>query len=173
MKSLPTFKVIRLTKAILVLTVGIYALLVFFNNVTDYDSNFQFVRHVLSMDTTFLDNQLMYRAITSPVLHHIAYLTIILFEGLIAFLCLKGSYQLFKHVHADGKTFHEAKRLSLIALTCCCLLWFFGFQVVGGEWFAMWMSSKWNGLSSAFRLVTYMLLVLIFVSLKNDDESSS
>ncbi|RTI84414.1 hypothetical protein C3I10_01715 [Campylobacter jejuni] len=47
-------------------------------------------------------------------------------------------------------------------------LWF-AFQVVAAEWFEMWMSNVWNGLPGATRLVTYMFLALIFISLKNDD----
>ncbi|WP_373274714.1 DUF2165 family protein [Campylobacter insulaenigrae] len=29
--------------------------------------------------------------------------------------------------------------MGIIVLACCCLLWFFGFQVVAVEWFCMWM----------------------------------
>jgi len=35
---------------------------------TDYNTNFEFVRHVLSMDTIFPGNRLLYRRLTSPVL---------------------------------------------------------------------------------------------------------
>ncbi|EMJ0649089.1 DUF2165 family protein [Campylobacter jejuni] len=56
----------------------------------------------------------------------------------------------------------------MISLTCCCILWF-AFQVVAVEWFGMWMSKVWNSLPDAIRLVNYMFLVLIFISLKNDD----
>ncbi|HEG2431728.1 TPA: DUF2165 family protein [Campylobacter jejuni] len=47
-------------------------------------------------------------------------------------------------------------------------LWL-AFQVVAAEWFEMWMSNVWNGLPDTTRLVTYMFLALIFISLKNDD----
>ncbi|EHU1165644.1 hypothetical protein KY374_000435 [Campylobacter jejuni] len=33
----------------------------------------------------------------------------------------------------------------------------------------MWMSKVWKGLPDTIRLVTYMFLALIFISLKNDD----
>ncbi|WP_208359320.1 DUF2165 family protein [Campylobacter sp. US55] len=46
---------------------------------------------------------------------------------------------------------------------------FFAFQVVAVEWFGMWISKVWNSLPDAIRLVNYMFLVLIFISLKNDD----
>ena len=45
-------QVIRLAKIAMVAGLGLYALLVVFGNITDYGSNFAFVQHVLSMDTT-------------------------------------------------------------------------------------------------------------------------
>ena len=44
------------------------------------------------------------------------------------------------------------------------LLWFTGFMVVGGEWFAMWQSKTWNGVQPAFRFCAILMLVLIFVN---------
>ena len=65
------------SKTVCVALIGLFASLVALNNVLDYGSNFEFVRHVLSMDTTFNGNQLMYRAMTSPAIHHFAYWIII------------------------------------------------------------------------------------------------
>ena len=45
--------VTRTTKILLLAGLGLFYALVVFNNLTDFDSNYQFVRHVLSMDTTF------------------------------------------------------------------------------------------------------------------------
>ena len=47
---------IRLVKAVLVAAVALFFTLVAFGNVTDYGSNWLFVQHVLSMDTTFPDS---------------------------------------------------------------------------------------------------------------------
>ena len=166
-----TALIIRYSKIIILFSIGALGALVTFGNITDYDSNFQFVAHVLSMDSRMqgLGDSITYRAITSPFMHHLSYIFVIAFEGLLSILALAGSYKMFKARKDSAKDFHESKRLGIISLTLCCLLWFFGFQVVAGEWFAMWMSAQWNGLDSAFRLVTYMLLALIFISLKNDD----
>jgi predicted small integral membrane protein len=51
-------------------------------------------------------------------------------------------------------------------------LWFFGFMVVAGEYFAMWQSKVWNGQESAFRIATAILGVLIFVALPDEDPSA-
>ena len=44
----------RAGKTILTAVMGVYFLLIAFNNTTDYQSNFVFVQHVLSMDTQSL-----------------------------------------------------------------------------------------------------------------------
>ena len=43
----------RIAKIVIVGSLAIFALLVTFDNLTDYNTNYEFVRHVLSMDTTF------------------------------------------------------------------------------------------------------------------------
>ena len=48
------------------------------------------------------------------------------------------------------------------------LLWFLAFITVGGEWFLMWQSSKWNGLGPALRMFTVMALVLLVLNLPED-----
>ncbi|HLQ94163.1 MAG TPA: DUF2165 family protein, partial [Xanthobacteraceae bacterium] len=44
---------IRAAKAVMVAAVALFATLVAFGNVTDYHTNFEFVQHVLSMDSVF------------------------------------------------------------------------------------------------------------------------
>ena len=48
--------ILRAAKTLLVLAVALYYTLLVLNNTTDYDSNFQFIRHVLMMDSTFPNN---------------------------------------------------------------------------------------------------------------------
>ncbi|WP_412097459.1 DUF2165 family protein [Campylobacter lari] len=115
-----------------------------------------------------LGNAIVYRAITNPTIHHVAYIFIICFETFIMLTALKGALDMFNVRNSDAKTFHEAKKFGIIALTCC-LLWFFGFKVVAAGWFGIWMSKTWNGLPDATRLVNYMLLALIYIGIKNDD----
>lgn len=74
---------------------------------------------------------------------------------------------MFKARNLDAQSFHNAKIFGIISLTCV-FYGFFAFQVVVAEWFGMWMSKVWKGLPDTTRLVTYMFLALIFISLKND-----
>lgn len=141
-------KMIRFSKIIILLTVASLAGIVVFGNVTDCNSNFQFVSHVMSMDTKpdYLGNAIVYRAITSPVIHHIGYIAIILFETFITLTALKGAYDMFKARNLDAQSFHNAKifwdyffnlllyfMVFCLSSSCCRMVWNVDEQ--GLEWF--------------------------------------
>lgn len=134
---------IKYSKIVLVWSVALFATLVGFNNLTDYGSNYGFVFHVLKMDTTFPDNNLMWRAIESPFIHHTAYILIISVEAIVALLCWVGGWRLLRAVKG-ADNFNEAKDIAILGLTLGMPLWFTGFITVGGEWFVMWQSKIWN-----------------------------
>jgi predicted small integral membrane protein len=154
---------LRMAKIVMVAGLALYALLVAFGNITDYGSNFAFVQHVLSMDDTFPGNRLMYRAITSPALHHAAYALIIAGELVTGMLLAYGALGLWRARYASAARFAAAKQPVVLGSAAAFLVWFVGFMVVGGEWFAMWQSKTWNGQESAFRIIACLLLVTIFV----------
>lgn len=163
-----TVTVIRLSKAVLTLTVGALAALVVLGNVTDFGVNFNFVQHVLRMDSILPDSAIRARAIQSPRAHRLAYFGIIGVELLVALFCLGGGLVLLVNWKASGEVFQQAKRLGIVGLVLGLLNWFFGFQVVAAEWFGMWQSKEWNALPDASRLTSYLVGVLVFVSLAND-----
>jgi predicted small integral membrane protein len=80
----------RWAKILLLATIALFFTLVAFTNVTDFDTNYQFVRHVLAMDTTFPDSHTTWRAIHSPAIHLAFYIVIILWETVATWrVCLK------------------------------------------------------------------------------------
>jgi predicted small integral membrane protein len=159
----------RYAKIVMSLVLASFCLLVTFDNITDYATNYLFVEHVLSMDTTFPGNALMYRSIDSPVLWQIAYAGIIAAEGATGALFLAGAVRLFQARNAPAAVFNEAKAYTIAACVLAFLVWFLGFMVVAGEWFAMWQSATWNGQEGAFRFYTAVLAVLIFVNQPDGD----
>jgi predicted small integral membrane protein len=159
----------RIAKVVMVASLALFALLVTFDNLTDYDTNYKFVRHVLSMDTTFPANALLYRRITSPALWQAAYAMIIAGEGLTGVALAVAAISLARHLRANDFHFNQAKRFAVIGAASGFLVWFFGFMVVGGEWFSMWQSPLWNGQEAAFRFYMTILAVLIFVSQPDGD----
>jgi predicted small integral membrane protein len=75
---------------------------------------------------------------------------------------------LLRHLHSAAASFNRAKGLTAVAAGLGFLVWFFGFMVIGGEWFQMWQSSQWNGQQAAFRFYLTILAVLIFVMQKDE-----
>jgi predicted small integral membrane protein len=159
----------RYSKIIMCLCLAAFAFLVAFGNITDYGSNYAFVEHVLSMDTTFPGNALMYRSISNPALWTAGYWLIICGEALTCILFLIASWKLWQARHLPGATFNGAKRFVVVAATMGFLVWYFGFMVIGGEWFAMWQSQTWNGQEAAFKFYMTILAVLIFVNQPDGD----
>ena len=153
--------ILRICKAALVAAVAFFVTLVVFNNLTDYFSNYHFVEHVLSMDTTFPGNNGMWRAIRSADADTVFYWTIICWEIATALLCWWGTVDLLRVLKGDSAVFNRAKNIAIAGLTLSLLQWFVAFISVGGEWFLMWQSKIWNGQDAAFRMFTSIGIILI------------
>jgi predicted small integral membrane protein len=153
----------RVAKTALVFGVALFYTLVVFNNVTDYASNYQFIRHVLLMDSTAPGNHGMWRAIGYPVVDSSFYFTIIAWEFAAMLLCWWGGLGLAKALKRDAQAFQLAKNPAIAGLTLGLLLWLVAFLAVGGEWFLMWQSKTWNGEEAAFRVFFALGIVLLLV----------
>jgi len=159
----------RYAKIVMAASLAAFCLLVAFDNITDYGTNYLFVQHVMSMDTTFAGNAMMYRSVTNPTAWHVCYWLIIAAEAVTGILFLAGAIRLFQVRHAPAAVFNRAKGLVVAAALAAFLVWFFGFMVVAGEWFAMWQSATWNGQDAAFRFYVTALVVLVFVTMPDSD----
>jgi predicted small integral membrane protein len=155
----------RIAKVMLLAGVAFFYSFVVFNNLADFNSNYQFVQHVLMMDTTLPGNHGMWRALTSPAADYAFYIAIIVWEIVTASLLWWGCVSLSRAIRSPAQHFEAAKRIPVIALTLSLLMWLVAFLAVGGEWFLMWQSHVWNGEETAFRnftIVGIVLLVLLF-----------
>ena len=153
----------RTAKILLVAGIALFYTLVVFNNLTDFDSNYQFVHHVLSMDSTFPGNHGMWRALPSPALHLAFYISIIAWEIVTMILLWWGVTNLSRASRRNVAAFHAAKRVPVIALTLSMLMWLVAFLSVGAEWFLMWQSHTWNGQEAAFRMFAVVGIVLLIL----------
>jgi predicted small integral membrane protein len=162
---------LRAAKILLVFAVAVFYTLVVFNNLTDYDSNHQFVRHVLMMDSTFPGNHGMWRAITTPALHTAFYVSIIAWEFVTLALSWWGGIRLMKAFRGTAEEFQGAKSIAITALTLSLLMWFVAFLIVGGEWFLMWQSKTWDGQAHAFQMFTVVGIVLLLLVQPETDRS--
>ncbi len=157
---------IRSCKMLLLAAMAFFFTLVAFNNLTDFDSNHQFVRHVLMMDSTLPGNHGMWRSIQAPLdtscllfLHHRV--------GKSSTQFLAGGEASSSSVLSRGPQadFHRAKQVGAVALTSGMLQWFIAFLCVGAEWFLMWQSKLWNGQDAAFRMFAIEGLGLVILLL--------
>jgi predicted small integral membrane protein len=155
--------VTRAAKLLLLSGIALYYSLVVLNNLTDFGSNYEFVRHVLSMDSTLAGNQPLWRALTSPAAHLAFYVGIIAWEIATAILLWWGAWRLLWALRRGAEAFNAAKRIAVAALTLSMLMWLVAFLTVGGEWFLMWQSHLWNGQEEAFRMFAVVGVVLLLV----------
>lgn len=160
---------LRVAKTALVFGVGLYYMFVVLNNITDYDSNFQFVRHVLMMDSTFPGNHLMWRALNYPISHTIFYVSIIAWESVTMLLCWWGGLRMVRALRGSAVVFSNSKNIAISALSLGLLMWLVAFLSVGGEWFLMWQSKTWNGQEAAFRMFTTIGIVLLLTAMPESE----
>jgi predicted small integral membrane protein len=153
----------RTAKLLLVAAIALFYTLVVFNNLTDFNSNYQFVRHVLMMDSTFPGNHGMWRALPSPAFHMVFYISIIAWETATMILLWWGAVRLLRSLRLPALGFNQAKRAAVMAMTLSMLMWLVAFLTVGAEWFLMWQSHTWNGQEPAFRMFAVVGLVLLIL----------
>jgi predicted small integral membrane protein len=160
---------IRLAKIVAVGAIALYVALVVFNNVTDYWTNFAHVADVLDVEQVSPRSNIRWRAITSPVLYHAAFVLIIVTEFFIAILTAAGALAMTRALCASAQKFARAKGLAVLGLALGFLLYEGGFVAVAGEWFGMWQSASHAAGPSAFQILITMMGVLIFVALKDEE----
>jgi predicted small integral membrane protein len=162
---------VRLSKIVMTGGLALFCVLVTLGNITDYGSNWAFVQHVLSMDTIFPESDLKWRAVTDPTLQQAAYMAIIAIEGLTGLAFLTATVLMARKLTAPKVEFQRAKAVTAVGVLLGFGLWFIGFMVIGGEWFAMWQSQIWNGQDSAFQFTVAILATGIYVFLDTDGET--
>jgi predicted small integral membrane protein len=153
----------RSAKLLLLAGIALYYTLVVFNNLTDSDSNYQFVRHVLMMDSTFPGNHGLWRAIRSPGIHLAFYISTIAWETVTTILLWWAALRLMRAIRKPAAAFNVEKRIAVMALVLSMLMWLVAFLSVGAEWFLMWQSQIWNGQEAAFRMFVVVGMVLLLL----------
>jgi predicted small integral membrane protein len=136
--------------------------LIVVGNLTDFETNHQFVIHVLAMDTTFQTT--MWRAITSPALATSVYIAIIAWELASAVLLFAAAVLWVRPRGEHGRD--TARQLSTAGWLMWVILFGGGFIAIGGEWFSMWQSETWNGLQPALQNLLIAGLGLILAHLR-------
>lgn len=158
---------VRLSKAVLALVLGSWALLVVYGNIADYGTNWTYIQKVMSMEAVQNDPNVSWRAADSLGLQRLAYAAIILGEAVVSVMFLFAGALMVVRLGGPTAEFRAAKVPFAIGLTVAILVWLFGFMVVAGEWFQMWRSSTYNAQQAAFTF--YMTIVLSAVYIFQDE----
>jgi predicted small integral membrane protein len=138
---------LRVSKAVLVFAIALFYMILVLNSITDYGSNYEFVRHVLMMDSTLPGNHLMWRAVNSPLVHTAFYIGMIAWESVTMLLCWWAGVRLLKSCRADRAQFAAALNVAVIALTTSLLMWFVALRALAN------LLSKVNSLSPNPRIL--------------------
>jgi predicted small integral membrane protein len=152
-------------KAVIALSIGLFGLIVGYTNIVDYDSNWQFVRHVLAMDSFepwFDASALKHRAITSEPVQRAFYALIITGELVTGVLFAVAGLALAASAIA-GRSPSVGKTLAVAGAAVAILVWYTGFAVIGAEWFAMW-ASTWDGQMKAYTFATFILIAVLYIT---------
>lgn len=118
---------LRVSKVVLVFAIALFYTILVLNNITDYGSNYEFVRHVLMMDSTFPGNHGMWRAVNSPLVHTVFYIGIIAWESVTMLLCWWAGVRLLNSYCGDRAQFAAALNVAVVALTTSLLMWLVAF----------------------------------------------
>ncbi|MDP5219930.1 DUF2165 domain-containing protein [Ruegeria sp. 2205SS24-7] len=159
---------LRFSKALLAVILGLWALMVAYGNVADYDTNWVYVQEVMSMASTKDDPEVSWRAATDPAIQRLAYAAITTGEAVAGAMFAIAGILMLLRINGPNPQFRAAKTPFAVGLIASILVWLFGFMVVAGEWFQMWRSLTFNAQQTAFIFYATMLLSGIYVFQDND-----
>ncbi len=159
---------VRIVKIALVAGAGFLFLLVGVNNLIDYQTNFDVVKHILAMDM-IPPGPFAGRSIAASFLHHAFYLGIIGIELSGGLATMIGALRLWRARNAAAKEFNREKSLAVCGLASVLGLYFIGFATIGGEWYQMWRAGEYNMQEPAFRFIGSIGLIMIFLN-QTDEE---
>jgi predicted small integral membrane protein len=158
----PLMRIMRVSASALVLMVAAYYLVVAFDNITNPDSNWVFVKGVLSEDGVTSGSGFEWRAIDAHWFQVLGYLGVIAFETLTGLLLAYAGVRGLRDSRSRGG-WASAQRATFLGMVTGLLVFFLGFITIGGNWFVMYLNSKWNGLDPAFQNSVMTMFMAAFV----------
>lgn len=161
----------HLAVAVLATITGFYYLLVAITNCADTETNRRGVAAVLSMEQTIHHAGTDWRAIGNETVALIAYVLIVGWEFLIAFVLLAAAVVWARALRGRPGATATAAKLSSLGWTLAVLLFAGGFLTIGGEWFRMWANEDVNASSAALQNFLIAGVGLILVHLPRSAEA--
>ncbi len=166
-ESWSLWRIARISTSLLVLMVASYYLVVAFDNITKPTnpnaSNWPFVQGVLSGDGVPPDSGFEWRFLDATWFRAASYVGIMATEAITGILLLLGGVLGIRSARAHSQWAY-AQRWTYVGGVTGLLVFLFGFIVVGGNWFIMYLKWKWNGLEPAFQNSVISLSMLTLVT---------
>ncbi|MBB3764259.1 DUF2165 family protein [Sphingomicrobium lutaoense] len=160
---------IRLTKAALVLAIGLHALFYALQNIANVDAAHLALNYVLSGTDHEVYSRTAFITTANPLLAWIALGLVLLGEFAVAFFGIKGGWDLFRARAASAAEYHDAKRAGIMAAGLALLVWFGFFMTFGAAFFQMWQTQLGTGsMEGAFMYAMASAITLLFVVLTDD-----
>ncbi len=157
----------RVVTSIFVLMVASYYVVVAFDNITNPTnpnaSNWPFVQGVLSGDGVPADSGFEWRFIDATWFQAVSYIGIMAMETLTGIVLLIAGVVLGLRRARAAAEWSQAQRWTYVGGILGLTVFMFGFMVVGGNWFVMYLNSKYNGLEPASQNIVFTLGMLILV----------
>lgn len=161
---------LRTVKIILIVSVALWGFVGAFGNLIDWSGGTIVAVHSATSMTFFEGGAESWKATTSPVVIWIGALFIVSFKILSAVYCSIGAFKMWNVRAGSSNDFNDAKHFALAGCGVAVIMLFAGFIVIGESWFELWRSDLMRGmvLESAFRYGAMIMLIAIFVSLKEE-----
>ena len=161
------WRMARVAASLFVLMVASYYFVVAFDNITNpvnpNASNWPFVRGVISGDGVPADSGFGWRFIDATWFQALCYVGVVAAECITCILLIIASVKGLR-ASSTAALWGHAQKWSIAGGIVGLALFFFGFMVVGGNWFIMYLNSKWNALEPAFwSAVMTMFMVLLVI----------
>lgn len=155
---------IRIVKALLVLSIGLQALFYALQNVANLAVAHQTLGYVLSGTDHAVYTETLFFTSANPGLHWAALIIVLILEFSVGFFGIKGGWDLFRARSASAEAFQAAKWAGIMAAGLALLTWFGVFMTWGGAFFQMWQTQIGTGsLEGAFMIAIASAIVILFV----------
>jgi predicted small integral membrane protein len=157
----------KIGKVAMVAGLGALMLLAGMNNALSPHGTYAPVEMAVSMQGTFGDPMVMWRAIESPAIIWLGAIGIILTELISGVILLFGAYRLWS-ARSSGSEFNAAKTTAITGLSIVACFYLIAFGVICQEWFMLWQNREVNTLQEAFRTFATAMLIMFWVNSSDD-----
>lgn len=159
----------RLAPIVLLLFPGLWGLLGFMNNLSDFSGTVETaVKPMLAMTDTYGNPAQTWRAITAPWAAPVALVAITAMETLAGVLAFWSIGLMIRDFREPSYVFQSAKAPGIYGCLVAILVWGVGFMVVGGDWFLSWQGK--DGIMGQLGGLVYALpaMVALLVLMRDD-----